>query len=68
MATFLTLLAAIAGMCVATSRWRWHCTAALGSIIALLVLKGTLSPGALVTIPLLIITSEIVSWEKSLSR
>ncbi len=68
MATFLTLLAALVGMCTATSRWRWHCTAALGSVIALLVLKGALSPAALVTIPLLVITSEIVSWEKSLSR
>ncbi len=68
MATFFTLLAALVGMCTATSRWRWHCTAALGSIITLLVLKGALPPAALVSIPLLVITSEIVSWEKSLGR
>jgi len=68
MATFFTLLAALVGMCTATSRWRWHCTAVLGSIIALLVLKGALPPAALVSIPLLVITSEIVSWEKSLGR
>ncbi len=68
MTPFITLLAAIVGLCTADSRWRWRICAAIGAPIVLLVATGALSPAALAAIPLLVIAGEIVSWEKSLSR
>ncbi len=68
MTPFITLLAAIIGLCTTETRWRLRLAAILGVPIALLVASGALSPAALAAIPLLIIAGEIVSWEKSLSR